>query len=87
MCVRWAGMKDEVKDRVEMANQVFTTIFFLEAAFKITAFGCRYFKHNYNVFDFVIVMSSLVFIVLERSAGVNLGTTGEVFRCIRIFRL
>ena len=43
-----------------MANFVFTGIFLLEAIVKIIALKLCYFKKAWNVFDFIIVVSSLV---------------------------
>ena len=43
-----------------LSNFVFTGIFVLEAIVKIIALRTHYFKKAWNVFDFVIVISSLV---------------------------
>ena len=43
-----------------MANFVFTGTFLLEAIAKIIALKLCYFKKAWNVFDFIIVISSLV---------------------------
>jgi hypothetical protein len=39
-------------------------IFTLEAIMKLAAMGCDYFHNNWNVFDFIVVVGTiLVFIV------------------------
>ena len=43
-----------------MSNYVFTGIFVLEALVKIVTLRLHYFKKPWNVFDFIIVISSLV---------------------------
>ena len=45
---------------LRLSNFVFTGIFVLEAIVKIIALRTHYFKKAWNVFDFVIVISSLV---------------------------
>ena len=43
-----------------LSNFVFTGIFVLEAIVKIITLKMHYFKKAWNVFDFIIVISSLV---------------------------
>lgn len=45
---------------LRLSNFVFTGIFVLEAIVKIIALRTHYFKKAWNVFDFIIVISSLV---------------------------
>ena len=45
---------------LRLSNFVFTGIFVLEAIVKIIALRTHYFKKAWNVFDFIIVVSSLV---------------------------
>lgn len=41
-------------------NYAFTSVFVCEATLKLIAFGLTYFKNSWNLFDFCIVMASLV---------------------------
>ena len=49
-----------VEDILKIMNIVFTTIFTLEAAIKITGLRFHYFRQPWNVFDFVVVVLSLL---------------------------
>ena len=44
----------------DTANQIFTVIFILEALIKIIALGRQYFKENWNIFDFIIIIGSII---------------------------
>lgn len=75
MAFKWLGMSGSEERFVETINYFFTVIFVLEAAVKLIAFEGRYFKDSWNVFDFFIVASSVVFIALKELFRVNLGST------------
>ena len=51
---------------MEIINLIFTAIFALEAFLKIIALGfSNYIKNNWNKFDFFVVVSSLIDIILS----------------------
>nr|KAG5688831.1 hypothetical protein BaRGS_017063 [Batillaria attramentaria] len=50
---------------LKTANLVATIIFALEASFKIIAFGKLYFSNGWNIFDFVIILVSILEIAVE----------------------
>ena len=51
---------------------MFTGIFLAEAGIKMIAYGVGiYFNHGWNIFDFVIVMGSLVSILLATFTNVG----------------
>ena len=63
--------------------QVFTGIFFAEVVVKVVAFGAKvFFRNAWCVFDFLVVVISLVDIGLELTR-----TTGLGLRVLRTFRL
>jgi hypothetical protein len=68
-------------------NNVFAYIFLLEAIIKIIGFGRRYFMDNWNVFDFVIVIGSIVGIILERFTDIKVGASTTVIRAFKIGRM
>lgn len=75
-------------DFTEYANIIFSIIFMLEAILKLTAYGWRYFRDLWNVFDFLIVIGSLIFIVLKYGFKVELLMTAtQVIRALRIGRI
>lgn len=61
---------------------------------KLLAYGRGYFLSGWNIFDFCVVMSSILDIVLSQ-AGLNLGTNAlsflpqiaRIFRVLRVTRL
>ena len=59
----------------------------IEAVIKIIAHDKRYFKDNWNVFDFIIVLGSIVFITLGKFTSIGVGSTASVLRTLRLGRL
>ena len=73
-----------------ISNCLFTGIFAAEAALKLYAFGTsEYFKDSWNLFDFIVVLFSLVGILMEVFAerGIPIVSLLRVLRVARIFRL
>lgn len=53
------------------ATQVFTSVFTTECILKLGALGLDFFRNGWNVFDFVIVLASLVDLGLEIVNGLS----------------
>lgn len=77
-----------------VANTVFVLIFTGEALIKLLGFGVDgYFRQPWNVFDFIIAVSSVVGAVIDMSAGssvaewANTGGTGGTASMLRLFRI
>ena len=87
MTVKWLEMSTYAERIVETINYFFSIIFVLEAAIKLIAFGSRYFKDSWNVFDFFIVTSSVLFIILKELFQINLGSTTQAIRTLRLGRM
>jgi hypothetical protein len=64
LCVKWPNIDQKSEDILEKINYFFTAVFLVEAIIKLMAFGGRYFKENWNRFDFLIVFTSLTFILV-----------------------
>ena len=60
MAMIYETMSKEYATILESVNYVFTAIFFFEAVLKLIAFGKSYFKNSWNIFDFFVVVSSLI---------------------------
>ena len=43
----------------------------LEAIIKLTAFGYRYFKDKWNLFDFIIVVASITVLVITNFSDIK----------------
>ena len=63
LAVHWYGMPETLSEIFEITNMVFMVVFALEAVMKIIAMKKQYFKDNWNVFDFVVVVSTLLAII------------------------
>lgn len=72
----------------EDINFIFTGVFALEAVIKISALGPRkYLKDSWNVFDFGILIGSIISIVLYYAAGVKIKSAVMIVRSFRILRV
>ena len=61
LCVDNYGKDETLTNVLDIANLVFVIIFTIEMILKIVAYGFKYYWHvNWNKFDFVIVMMSLI---------------------------
>lgn len=75
---------------VEVANTVFVWLFFGEAVLKLLALGSRqYFSYGMNIFDFIVVVVSLVgFVITVALSDVNSSVLGVIMvvRALRVVR-
>ena len=56
---------------IERINYAFLAIFVVEAAIKLIGYGGRYFKDTWNKFDFIIVISSLIVLVITNFTDIK----------------
>merc|ERR1719191_532560 len=73
-----------------VVNLIFAVIFTVEAIIKLIALDVKYFDDGWNIFDFIIVVATDVFIVVRYTPDLNLvslATVMRTFRVLRIFRL
>jgi hypothetical protein len=80
-------MSKETIGAIEIVNYVFTAIFTVEAGFKLIAFGRRYFKEKWNIFDFLIVAASIIFVIVGYITGSSAQTTTQVVITLRVGRI
>eukprot|EP00494_Astrolonche_serrata_P030218 UN30485 len=82
MCIDYYDASDELQDTLRVVNLVFVFIFAVEAILKIWAYGfIDYISDGWNIYDFVIVVASLLGLI------VNASKITSVFRVIRIGRV
>jgi hypothetical protein len=67
-------------------NQVFIAIFTLECAMKLIALRQYYFKQPWNVFDFVVVISSILGVALDEYVR-EFMVSPTLLRVVRVFRV
>lgn len=79
-------MSEKFENILGVANIIFVTVFTIEMVLKITAHGFRYYwSVNWNKFDSIIVILSLV--SLDETLLENLNFNVTAFRIIRVSRL
>lgn len=77
--VQTAQWPDGITSALMLFDDICLIIYIIEAAIKITAYGGKYFKDPWNIFDFVIILLCLV------PANI-LPISPQIARIIRIFR-
>ncbi|XP_074649873.1 sodium channel protein 1 brain-like isoform X1 [Tubulanus polymorphus] len=71
---------------LDIINVIFTTIFTLEAVIKIIGMRYHYFRRAWNVFDFIIVLLSIIGVILDDLLK-DIFITPTLLRVVRIFRI
>uniref|UniRef100_S4RRY1 Sodium channel protein n=1 Tax=Petromyzon marinus TaxID=7757 RepID=S4RRY1_PETMA len=74
---------------LDIGNTVLTTIFIAEAVLKLTALFPRvYFHLGWNIFDFCVVITSVVEWILDSMSNTNINISIiRTFRILRVFKL
>ena len=83
-------MSEQYKLVLEYANYFFATVFNIECVLKLIGFGKSYFKDQWNIFDFLVVMGTNFGIIMSVFLQIDVSSTASVirgFRIMRIFRL
>lgn len=71
---------------LEVSNAFFTTVFGLEAIVKIVGLRYHYFTVPWNVFDFILVLASILGILME-DIMIDLPVSPTLLRVVRVFRI
>ena len=90
MMLKSYRQNDAIENSLEVLNIIFTIIFCLEALIRLTAIGFQnYIKDNWNIFDFIIALGSLIGIIVNQLTTVQIKgmTIIRAFRILRIARL
>ena len=64
MAISYEGSSENVDYYMDLTNYIFTAVFIVEACLKIFVFGWAYFNTSWNRFDFFVVISSILDIIL-----------------------
>ncbi|XP_052794035.1 sodium channel protein 1 brain-like isoform X3 [Mya arenaria] len=86
MAVDHYGQTQAVTDVLSMLNMLFVVIFTLEAIVKIIGLRWHYFTQPWNIFDFVVVIISLLGIILSDIMS-NVIVSPTLLRVVRVFRI
>merc|ERR1711988_844241 len=87
MAMTFFGMDLDYETALENINYVFAGIFTIEAIIKILGLKVHYFYDNWNVFDFAIVVGTIIGIILLLAANVGLGSVTTLVRTFRVGRI
>ena len=60
MTMSWAQMSETDHFRIEILNHAFKYLFMIEIILRLIAFKLRFFRDNWNIFDFMIVILPFV---------------------------
>eukprot|EP01063_Lacrimia_lanifica_P011536 TRINITY_DN18296_c0_g1_i1.p1 TRINITY_DN18296_c0_g1~~TRINITY_DN18296_c0_g1_i1.p1 ORF type:complete len:2174 (+),score=374.20 TRINITY_DN18296_c0_g1_i1:174-6695(+) len=85
MGLEYHGMSDDYALALHVTDYIFTFLFLAEAIVKITALGFNYFRIGWNQFDFLLVVSSIVEIIVSVVAGLSTPLNPFLLRSLRAF--
>ena len=72
---------------IDIINTCFSIIFTIEAILKLLAYGGRYFKDPWNIFDLLIVLISIIGFILQYVSNVDGVSATTAIRSFRMFKL
>jgi hypothetical protein len=87
MAIQFWGAPYVYVQFIDISNYTFGGIFLIECIVKLTAYGTRYFTSGWNVFDFCIVLGTLLGVVLKFGAGIEIGSVATIIRTFRVGRI
>jgi len=90
MAVSFEGSDNNFNGILDTINLIFTTIFISECILKLCANGIRgYFYYGWNQFDFFVVASSVVDIIVSNTTGTNSAflKSFQIIRVLRVLRV
>ena len=81
-------MKEDFESVTNILNYIFMFIFTSEAVIKIYALRVEYFYDGWNLFDFTVVVMTIVILILTFiGLAEDLASVGMVLRTLRIGRM
>lgn len=89
LALNWPNQSDKLINILSTINMAFTWIFIVEAILKLIGLGPKaYFMDNWNIFDFIIVVVSIVELVIEfASDNASDDGGGSALSALRAMRL
>ncbi|KAJ6659310.1 hypothetical protein lerEdw1_019181 [Lerista edwardsae] len=84
MAVEYEGQDAATENLLEKINVVFVAIFTAESAMKLLALRMYFFKDSWNIFDFIVVIFS---ILTSAATGLPFNLSPPVLRIIRVIRI
>jgi len=87
MAMKYFGANDDYELSLLILNYIFGGIFTFECIFKLLGLGWQYWKDSWNIFDFTIVIGTLLGITLRYGANIDVGSIATVARAVRVGRI
>ena len=87
LALSWYGMDQQIIDVLEILNYIFTFIYSIEMVIKMIAFGKGYFEDSWCIFDFIIVLSAWIGMILFKGFNIDVGSISTIIRSFRIARV
>ena len=87
MCLEHYDQSYTFETVLAYVNYIFISIFTLESVMKLMALNWRYFKIAWNVFDFVIVIFSILGLAFENFIKSYLSISPTLLRVVRVARV
>lgn len=87
LALTWPGQPKTLVKTINIINYVCTVIFAIEVLAKIASFGLRYFKDEWNVFDFIVSMGSIIGVFLNELTPLSISSSTTILRSFRILRV
>lgn len=87
LAISWYDEPHSVSLTMEILNGFFTVVFTIECVIKILGLGKLYFKESWNIFDFVIVLGTIVIFFISRFQNLGIGNQTTVLRAFRVGRM
>ena len=86
--INWYDQTKYVDDILDYVNYGFAIFFAIEAIMKMIAFGLRtYLRDGGNIFDLIIVITSIISSAVSLSLNVDFGSSTTFIRALRISRV
>jgi hypothetical protein len=88
LAINWYDQSKYVDDLLDYITYGFAILFAFEAIFKLIAFGARtYFRDQGNIFDLVIVVTSIISSIISLTMELDFGASTTFIRALRISRV
>ena len=87
LALAWYGIDEDILSVLEVINYIFTGIYTVEMIIKMAAYGKAYFDDGWCIFDFLIVMSAWIGIILLQVFAIDVGSISTIIRSFRIARV
>ena len=88
LMLKWREQEPNVEEVLSICNSSLAALFTFEAALKLVAFRSIYFEDNWNKFDFVIVILTLIGFTIEQVfPEINVGASASLVRAFRVLRI